>query len=348
MSAYPTGARGPKFLDRPMMSRLRIGLPVLALTVLAAGSLLYWFRSTEASAAMATPAPIDGERAFGYLKQICDLGPHIAGSETNDRLRRLAADHFQKHGATVHEQPFDAPHPLTGLPVKMANLIASWHPDRSSRIVIGAHYDSRPFPDEERDPAKRKTPFIGANDPAAGVALLMELAHHLPTSPTAWGIDLVLFDGEELVYGGGPDHQGEYFLGSKAFAREYAESLDSGKSSRRYVAGVVVDLIGGANPRFKIEPHSLNFAPAIVRSVWGTAKKLKARTFKDQVGREVLDDHLPLINVGIPAIDVIDFDYPHWHKASDLPENCAPDGLVEVGRVLTAWLAQPPSNRRGR
>src|SRR4029077_16204510 len=95
------------------------------------------------------------------------------------------------------------------------------------RGVIGPHYDTRPFPDEERDPARRKLPFLGANDGASGVALLMEIAHHLEALPPPRGVDLVLFDGEELVYGGGQNQDGEYFLGSKAFAKQYADGVDA-------------------------------------------------------------------------------------------------------------------------
>ena len=110
--------------------------------------------------------------------------------------------------------------------------------------MIGVHYDTRPFPDEERDPARRKLPFIGANDGASGVALLMEIAHHLEKLPTPWGVDLVLFDGEELVYGQGQNQIGEYFLGSKEFARQYAEGVDAGSSKYRYAAGIVLDMVG--------------------------------------------------------------------------------------------------------
>ena len=113
--------------------------PVLAFVLLA--------RLLEANAAMAaTPAPIDGERAYGYLKKICEIGPRPAGSEANTRQRQLVADHFKATGATVREQPFSAEHPLTGERVDMVNLIGSWHPERTERVVIGAHYDTRPLP----------------------------------------------------------------------------------------------------------------------------------------------------------------------------------------------------------
>jgi glutaminyl-peptide cyclotransferase len=303
-------------------------------------------RSPEASAAMPpSPAPIDGTRAFRYLQQICDLGPRIAGSESNTRQREMVAAHFREHGATVTEQPFSAPHPLTGKPVALANLIGSWHPQRNRRVVIAAHYDTRPFPDEERDPARRRLPFLGANDGASGVALLMEIAHHLNDLETPWGVDLVLFDAEELVYGRHPETRGEYFLGSKEFARRYLEAVEERGSPQRYVAGVVLDMVGGKNLRINQEPHSLNLAPDLVREIWSIARRIGARSFRDRIGREVLDDHLPLNNVGIPTIDLIDFDYPYWHKVDDIPANCAPESLQEVGRVVTAWLAMPRSQR---
>src|SRR5262245_20425675 len=110
------------------------------------------------------PAPIDGARAYGYLKQICALGPRPAGSEANTRQRQLVAQHFTRHGATVREQPFSALDPRSGAKVEMVNLIGAWHPERTRRVVIGVHYDTRPFPDEDPNPARRKIPFIGAND----------------------------------------------------------------------------------------------------------------------------------------------------------------------------------------
>ena len=97
-----------------------------------------WVGSLEANAAMAaTPAPIDGKRAFGYLEKICEIGPRIAGSEANTRQRQMVAAHFKAAGATVREQPFSTQHPLTGERVNMVNLIGSWHPERTRRVVIG-------------------------------------------------------------------------------------------------------------------------------------------------------------------------------------------------------------------
>jgi hypothetical protein len=288
------------------------------------------------------PAPIDGERAYGYLKKVCDVGPRPAGSAANEKQRALVSEHFKAMGATVREQRFAGRHPLNGARVNMANLIGSWFPERADRIVLAAHYDTRPFPDQEDDPDLRRRPFIGANDGGSGVALLMEIAHHLKDSPTPWGVDLVLFDGEELVY----DESGEYFLGSKAFSRSYAD----GRKNRqwRYVAGLVLDMIGGRNLAIKQEPYSLELAPQLVRDVWTIAGQLGAQGFRGEVGRAVRDDHLPMNDARIPTIDLIDFDYEYWHKAADVPEACSAESLAEVGRVVTAWLSLPKPRARRR
>jgi hypothetical protein len=173
----------------------------------------------------------------------------------------------------------------------------------------------------------------------------MELAHHLPTLETPWGVDLVLFDGEELVFGNEP-RVGEYFLGSTEFARIYLNQVNQRRSKMRYKAGIVLDMVGGRDLQIKQEPNSLMAAPEVVDEVWRVARSLNARSFRYQEGREVLDDHLPLNRAGIRTIDIIDFDYPFWHKADDLPQNCSAESLAEVGRVVASWLALPRRRTR--
>jgi Zn-dependent M28 family amino/carboxypeptidase len=294
----------------------------------------------------ANPAPIDGKRAFRYLEQICAIGPRIAGSKENARQRKMVADHFKAMGATLREQPFSTQHPQTNERVDMVNLIGSWHPERTERVVIAAHYDTRPHPDEEKDPVRQQLQFLGANDGASGVALLMELAHHMQDLKTPWGVDLVILDGEELVFGKHPDTVGEYFLGSKEFARAYVEDGNGRRNRNEYVAGLVLDMVGGNNLQINQEPNSLNLAPGLVREVWTVARQMGIKSFRTRIGREVLDDHLALNNAGIPTIDLIDFDYPYWHKADDVPKNCSAESLAEVGRVVTAWLNQPRRRTR--
>jgi glutaminyl-peptide cyclotransferase len=330
------------------ISRMTLVPVLLAVLISIASPLIHWSQSTEAQDPMpATPAPIDGQRAYEYLKKICDLGPRVAGTEANARQRRMVAEHFSKNGATVREQPFRAPHPLNGRTVNMVNLIGSWHPDRTERVLICAHYDTRPHADEEQDPLRLRQPFIGANDGGSGVALLMELANHMDKLETPWGVDLVLLDGEELVYGNNP-RAGEYFLGSKVFAKHYANRARGGPKMH-YVCGILLDMVGGKDMQIKREPGSLDFAPKLVSQVWAVARQLDAKSFTNDIGREVQDDHVPLNEIGgIPTIDLIDFDYPHWHKIDDVPANCSAQSLAEVGRVLTGWLSlpQPGGSRR--
>ncbi len=342
MSSRQVQPSGNRFTRRGLWLALPFLLLVSGLSV----AISQWTRTREASAGMlAPPAPIDGKRAYKYLKQICEIGPRPAGSAANARQRAMVARHFLAHGAKVTEQPFNGIDPRGRAPVAMVNLVGSWQADRRDRVVIGAHYDTRPFPDEERDPTRRTLPFLGANDGASGVALLMEIAHHLDKLPTPWGVDLVLFDGEELVYGAGQNQDGEYFLGAKEFARLYADGVDSRRLKSRYVAGIVLDMVGDRDLKIDQEENSVNLAPGLVRDVWAVAHRLKATAFRQRVGSAVLDDHLPLNNAGIPAIDIIDFDYPYWHTSQDLPEHCSAASLEQVGRVVTAWLAQPRRTR---
>lgn len=300
-------------------------------------------RSVMADETAIQPAPIDGNRAYGYLKQICDLGPRPAGSEANTKQRQMVASHFEAQGGRVFEQKFRGVDPRSGRRVELANLIASWHPERDERILICAHYDTRPHADEEFDPNRFRQPFLGANDGASGVALLMEIANHLNDFPTEWGVDLILLDAEELVYGRGGQTAGQYFLGSKAFAGAYARARREKKITYRYHAGILLDMVAGRNLSIEREPYSVRYVPWLVDEVWSVAERLGANAFVRTLGTEVFDDHIELNRGGIPTIDIIDFDYPHWHLITDTPEQCAPESLALVGRVVTGWLSLPKS-----
>jgi glutaminyl-peptide cyclotransferase len=339
----PTRGIIPHWRDWKAIGVVVVGFPLLGIVLGLGLPLVNRTKTTLADTTPAlAPAPIDGARAYGYLKEICAIGPRPAGSAANAKQRQMVAQHFTKYGATVREQPFSGVDPLSGAKVDMVNLIGAWHPERKQRVVLGVHYDTRPFPDREDDPVRRKIRYIGANDGGSGVALLMEIAHHLKDLPTTWGVDLVLFDGEDLVYA----ENGEYCLGSKEFARVYAESLEA-RGAPRYVAAVVMDMIGDKNVAIQQEQYSLNFARSLVLEIWSVARRLKAGAFRSGVGPAVNDDHLPLNGANIPAIDLIDFrPPPTWHMSHDLPERCSAASLEQVGKVVTAWLALPRSKSR--
>ncbi len=277
-------------------------------------------------------AGFDGERAYGYLKALCDIGPRFSGSPGMTKQQELLKAHFERQGARVTRQEFRVRHPVTGAAVEMANLIIEWHPDRRERILLCAHYDTRPYPD--RDRRNPLGTFVGANDGASGVAVLMELGHFMPSLPGELGVDFVLFDGEELVY----RENDRYFLGSEYFATEYARG---GAAGTRYRWGILLDMVGDADLQIFQEKTSLSYRTVVplVRSIWETARKVGVREFIPRARHEVRDDHIPLNQIArIPTCDIIDFDYPHWHTEQDTPENCSAASLGKVGKVMLEWL----------
>lgn len=279
---------------------------------------------------------MDSARAFKYLEQICLIGARYSGSPGMEKQQKLITGHFMKFGCQVKLQAFDAPHPQTGQPVRMNNIIISWHPESKDRVLLCAHYDTRPFPDREISPAARRGLFVGANDGASGVALFMEMAHHMDKIQPGMGVDFVLFDGEELVF----DRVGRYFLGADFFARQYRDA----PPAYRYRYGILVDMIADKELTLYHEQNSVDYAPELVQSVWATAQRLKVTEFKHRVKHEVQDDHLPLNDVArIPTIDLIDFDYDHWHTRKDTPANCSGESIAKVGYVLMEWLKNVPA-----
>lgn len=281
----------------------------------------------------ARPVPFDGKRAMEYLEAICAIGPRMSGTRGMKRQQEVLDKHFRDLGLKVELQSFTVKQVSQREPVNMANMIVSIHPERKRRVILCAHYDTRPIADQEPDPRKWREPFLSANDGGSGVAFLMEMAHHLPSIKTPVGIDLVLFDGEEYIF---ERNQDEYFFGSKHFAQEWRKRKDRPD----YVAAVLFDMIGGKDPKFPVEGHSWLKARELCLDIWNIAKELRCGAFQEKLGERVLDDHISLQNVGINAIDIIDFDYPHWHKLSDTPANCSPEGMIQCGRVISVWLAR--------
>jgi len=280
----------------------------------------------------AQPVPFDARRVMSYLEAICKIGPRMSGTEGMKKQQELLEKHFQDLGGQITWQRFRATQRSVRKPVEMANLIVSWYPDRQRRVILCSHYDTRPIADQEPDPRRWRDPFVSANDGGSGVALLMELAHHVKNLPTSVGVDFVFFDGEEYVF----DREDDYFFGSKQFGMQYRRN----RGPKRYLGAILLDMVGGKKARFPIEQNSQWLAQALVRDVWNIAAELKCPAFVGNALSDVPveDDHLPLNRSGIPAIDIIDFKYPHWHRLTDVPANCSGESLEQVARVLTVWL----------
>lgn len=282
---------------------------------------------------------VDGQRAYRYLQTVCDIGPRPSGSEGMRQQQELLTTHFTQLGGKVSLQTFDIRHPLDGSRVSLANMLVRWHPERKERVIFAAHYDTRPYPD--RDRRRPKGRFIGANDGGSGVAVLMELAHHLAKLDSPLGVDFILFDGEEFIF----NDRDPYFLGSEHFARELAAD----PAGHHYRWGVLLDMVGDANLQIMQEQNSLRWPDTrpLVEEIWRVAKRLGVHEFINRTGHEIRDDHLAMRNIAkIPTCDIIDFDYPrsgaasYWHTEQDTADKCSALSLGKVGWVMLEWLRQ--------
>lgn len=326
-------------------TRSRVPAIILLLAAIIAGGAIGWWilGSSDAPSSTYSWAPPNGlepKRAFGYLEKICEFGPRPSGTPAIEKLQTYLIEHFKSIGTTVETQEFEVRHPLDGNPVTMKNIIVRIAPELKRRVLICTHYDTRPFPDY--DPVNPQGVFIGANDGASGPALFQEIAPQLMKMDLKVGVDLIMFDGEELIFEN-DGTKGEYFLGSKHFATRYV----SDPKDFTYEAGILVDMIADKELQLYYERNSYDFARNLVRDVWNIAAKMKIREFVARTRHTVRDDHLPLNEIArIPTIDIIDFDYPrpstrgqkYWHTEQDIPENCSGESICKVGAVLLEWI----------
>jgi glutaminyl-peptide cyclotransferase len=282
-------------------------------------------------------AGFDANKAMDYLKEICKFGPRLSGSAAMKKQQDLLKKHFEKCGGKVTLQRFTGTQPSQKKPFPLVNMIVSWNPDRDHRLMVCTHYDTRPIADQEPDKSRWRGGFLGANDGASGVALLMELGNLMKDGRVKAGVDFVFFDGEEYIFNPGTD---KFFLGSEHFAHEYTVH----PPRKRYRAAILLDMVGGKDASFPIEPNSWQAAGRLVQDVWGIAAKEKCTAFDGRHFGDgaIEDDHLCLNRARIPTVDIIDYNYfkTHWHRLSDLPENCSTDTLSQVARVVLAWLKQ--------
>lgn len=307
-----------------------------------AGNTLAPAPQTKEAAKANKPQPFDGAKAWSHLQAICKIGPRISTSPGMRQQQQYIEQHFKANGGETLTQEFTVASPFNGNQVTLKNLLARYHPDRKRRLLICCHYDTRPFPDQDKRNPRGK--FIGANDGGSGVALLCELGRHLSDMEGAWGVDLLFFDGEEFVV----TRQHPMFLGSTYFARQYA----AGNIPWRYEYAVLVDMVADKDLQIYFEKNSLAPGPdRLTRSIWGTAHRLGVREFVPKERHVIKDDHLPLNNIAkIPTCDIIDFDYPnprvgnsYWHTTADTINNCSQDSLNKVGAVVLAWIREMQS-----
>ncbi len=276
--------------------------------------------SAQAPAASATAA-FESSRAFEHLKQLVAIGPRPAGSPGAQKTRDYIRQQMQALGITTTEQAFDAKTPAGT--VKMVNVMATVPGPGTGRLIIAGHYDTKLFTDFT---------FVGANDGGSSTAFLIELARVLKTRNNPLTIELLFLDGEEAI--------GEWETGNTHGSRHYVfEAAKDAATLKRIKALILVDMIGDQQPVFKRETRS---TPWLVDAIWGAARQLKRPEFVPE-SAPIDDDHLPFLAAGIPAVDIIDLDYPdatlrYWHTAEDTIDKVSPQTLQVVGDVLLAAL----------
>lgn len=275
----------------------------------------------------------DAKRAQEFIAQQVAFGPRVPESVAWDSCRQFLGEYFRSLGYLVVEQSFTHLDYRTARSVQMTNLIInsplSDERQRGKKILLAAHWDTRPRCERDLDPARRLDSLPGANDAAAAVAVLMELARMFAEQEPTASVEFVLFDGEDW---GEEGDANQYCVGSKEFAR-LANHED-------YRFAIVIDIIAHPTARFLREAFSEKYSSAINSLVWKAAAELGVARFVDSLGIRVLDDHLSLLNGSIPAIDIIDMNYEHWHTTEDLPDKCDSSSLADVGKVLARVVYQ--------
>jgi Zn-dependent M28 family amino/carboxypeptidase len=228
---------------------------------------------------------------------------------------------------TTH-QSFRAYIPLIGKTVRLSNVIAIHQPDNPRKVMLSAHWDTRPVADHERDRARARLPILGANDGASGVAVLIELARVFQQHPPPVGVIFAFFDGEDS---GQSREWKSYCLGSQYMANHLPAAW-------QFQKGVNLDMVGDRDLAIPIEGYSWKKARPLVLEVWEPALRLYPETFQSKRSPPIFDDHLPFLERGKPYINVIDFDYPHWHTLDDTEDKCSPESLERVGRVIARFV----------
>ena len=209
----------------------------------------------------------------------------------------------------------------------MVNIIASYNTKSQQRILLCAHWDSRPRAEKDPDSTKRDLPIIGANDGASGTAVLLELGRIFKQYQPKIGIDIVLFDGEDYGISGRDDG---WFLGSYYFAQNLG--------GYRPRAAILLDMVGDRELGIYREAYSQKYAGDLNDYIWQIAQEIASPVFIDSLKHAVADDHVPLLANGVKAIDLIDFDYTYWHTQEDTPDKCSAASLKAVADVILAAI----------
>lgn len=321
---------------RPLRPTLRAASPLRLVAALSAAGAVALAPGCGGDGSGVDPLPLDtvrpafdGAAAQALVERQVGFGPRIPGRDGHGAQLAWMVARLDSLADTVETQPFTHEHTQFDVTLELTNVVARFRPGAARRILFLAHWDTRPFADQAETFADRQMPVPGANDGASGTAVLLQVARHLADDPPSHdvGIDLLFTDGEDY----GPNLP-DMLLG----ARHYAATADPARAPEY---AVLLDLVGDADPSFPVEGYSQGFAPDVVARVWSVAAELGyGEFFPTSGGPFVQDDHIPLNQVGIPTVNVIDFEYGPdnhlWHTPDDVPANTRASTLGMVGDVV--------------
>lgn len=290
----------------------RVGATLLA-------SALFSCAANAGNQATAT-ASFDSARAYEHLRRQVAFGPRPAGSSALAQTREYIVSQLKAAGIAVREQAFDVKTPIGQ--TRLVNLIATIPGRRPERIALATHYDTKLF---------REFRFVGASDGASSTAATLELGRVLKSRQNEFTIELIFFDGEEAVVDWNRNNDNTY--GS----RHYVEAAQKSGSLSSLKALVLLDMIGDRNLNIRRDSNSTGWLNDIV---WTSAARLGYRANFPSEETTIDDDHMPFVRAGIPAIDIIDLDYPAWHTAQDDLDRVSARSLQIVGEVVLDALPQ--------
>ncbi|MCS7170299.1 MAG: M28 family peptidase [Candidatus Kapabacteria bacterium] len=284
-----------------------------------------------------SPVPLfDAAHAYRLIEQQIAFGPRAPGLPGHDSCRRFLRQFLTQYADTVFEQPFSRQ--VYGVELRLTNIGASFRTELPVRVLLCAHWDTRPYADEELEPRNQRVPILGANDGGSGVAVLLELARVLSQHPPPIGVDILLLDGEDYGKAGDMEH---FCLGSRYAAHHYPFPI-----LPRWV--VVVDLVGDREAWLPWEEYSWRSAPELLQVLWEIGAKHAPSVFRKEMVAPVFDDHVPFIQAGFRAIVIIDAELVgnrspnprrrYWHTLRDTPQNISQGTLRAVGQTLVEWL----------
>ncbi|MDD2298862.1 MAG: M28 family peptidase [Fermentimonas sp.] len=281
----------------------------------------------------------NADSAYLFIERQVALGPRVPGTQAHVQCGDYLVAKLKEFGAVVVEQQADVTH-YNGQNIRLRNIIGSYNNDAKNRLLLFAHWDSRPFADEESDPEKQSQAILGADDGGSGVGVLLEIARQLQQNPLEIGVDIIFFDLEDW---GQPSFssdwvQGDWWcIGSKYWSEQ--PHIEDYKANY----GILLDMVGSANATFLKEGYSLQYASNVVDKIWSTAVKLGYSSyFLPQRGGYITDDHLPVNqHHRAPSANIINLKQdtrtgfaPHWHTQRDDMRNIDRNTLKAVGQTV--------------